>query len=360
MIERANGNLLEADADALVNTVNCVGVMGKGLALQFKQRHPENFRMYARACKSGEVVPGRVFVVQLTTPPPRFIINFPTKRHWRNPSRLEDIQAGLVSLIEEVRRLGIQSIAVPPLGCGNGGLDWSEVEPLIQSAFAQLPGVRVLLYAPDEGAPRLQPMAAERRSLTRARALFLKLIEAYGLPGYQLSKLELQKLAYFLQVAGEPLRLQFVKHHFGPYAHNLNHVLQHLEGHYIQGYGDGTQRSRIELLPHSAAQASSFLESNPEAHRLLERVSALIEGFETPYGMELLATTHWVAVEDCQAAADPERLVEKVHAWSVRKARTFKPAHIRKAWERLHTQGWLSESVFAAERTSGSAASSGS
>ena len=153
MIEHATGNLLQADAEALVNSVNCVGVMGKGIALQFKQAFPENFLVYKRACRAGKVQPGRMLVFETGRMlPPRYIINFPTKRHWRNPSRLEDVEAGLTALLEEVKRLGIRSAAVPSLGCGNGGLDWREVRPRIEAAFAQLPKVRVLLYGPaDEG-----------------------------------------------------------------------------------------------------------------------------------------------------------------------------------------------------------------
>ncbi|HBY60137.1 MAG TPA: Appr-1-p processing protein, partial [Solibacterales bacterium] len=146
MIDIVEGNILEADAEALVNTVNCVGFMGKGIALQFKQAFPANFMAYEAACQSEEVVPGRMFIFdngRLLNP--RFIINFPTKRHWRGKSRIEDIRSGLKALIADVRRLEIRSIAVPPLGCGLGGLGWGEVRPLIERAFSELPDVRVLL-----------------------------------------------------------------------------------------------------------------------------------------------------------------------------------------------------------------------
>ena len=149
MIELMRGNILEADAEAIVNTVNCIGVMGKGLALQFKKAHPENFEAYREACAAGEVQPGRMFVHATgRMHNPKYIINFPTKRHWRDSSHYEDIEAGLTSLIEEARRLDISTIAVPPLGCGLGGLDWAKVRPMIEAAFAELPGVRVLLFEP--------------------------------------------------------------------------------------------------------------------------------------------------------------------------------------------------------------------
>lgn len=150
MIELVRGNILEADAEAIVNTVNCVGFMGKGLALQFKKTHPENFEAYREAWAAGEIQPGRMFVHatgQLYNP--KYIINFPTKRHWREPSRYDDIEAGLRSLIQDVGRLGIATIAIPPLGCGLGGLDWAKVRPLIESAFAGRRGVCVLLFEPE-------------------------------------------------------------------------------------------------------------------------------------------------------------------------------------------------------------------
>jgi O-acetyl-ADP-ribose deacetylase (regulator of RNase III) len=149
MIERTQGDLLKADAEALVNTVNCVGAMGKGIALQFKKAFPENFEAYAAACRREEVRPGRMFVFatgQMFNP--RFIINFPTKRHWRGKSRYEDITSGLKALVQEVRTRKIRSIAVPPLGSGLGGLQWSKVKRMIEAAFEELPEVRVMLYEP--------------------------------------------------------------------------------------------------------------------------------------------------------------------------------------------------------------------
>jgi O-acetyl-ADP-ribose deacetylase (regulator of RNase III) len=138
MIEDGAGNLLEADVEALVNTVNTVGYMGKGIALQFKQAYPENFAAYAQAVRRGEVQPGRMLVVPTGfVTNPRYIINFPTKRHWRGQSRMEDIEAGLEALVFEIKRLELRSIAIPPLGCGNGGLDWADVKPRVVRAKGQ-------------------------------------------------------------------------------------------------------------------------------------------------------------------------------------------------------------------------------
>ncbi|WP_082650596.1 type II toxin-antitoxin system antitoxin DNA ADP-ribosyl glycohydrolase DarG [Mastigocoleus testarum] len=150
MIESKRGNLLEEEVEALVNTVNCVGVMGKGIALQFKRAYPENFHQYEKACKTGEVKPGSVFTVATDSIlKPKYIINFPTKRHWKGKSKIEDIKSGLVALVAEVERLKIKSIAIPPLGCGNGGLNWADVKPLIESAFASQTNVKVILFEPS-------------------------------------------------------------------------------------------------------------------------------------------------------------------------------------------------------------------
>lgn len=343
MIEIQQGNLLKANAEAIVNTVNCVGVMGKGIALQFKQAYPDNFCQYAKACRVSEVRPGQMFVVSTGNLfNPRYIINFPTKRHWKGKSKIEDIQTGLKALIQEVKQLGITSIAVPPLGCGNGGLSWKTVKPLIESAFLELPNVQVLLFEP-QGTPEADAMlvATEKPKMTRARALFVRLLELYGIPGYRLTMLEIQKLAYFLQIAGEPLRLQYIKEKYGPYANNLNHVLQKLEGHYIRGYGDRSREAQIYVLPDGEIAARRFLENSDDAIERLERVSNLINGFETPYGMELLATVHWVVRENWEAGEDSERAIELVREWNIRKSELFKPQHIRKAWQRLREQNWF-------------------
>ena len=343
MIEFKQGNLLEENTEAIVNTVNCVGVMGKGIALQFKQAFPENFRQYKKACDASDVQPGQMFTVSTGNLfNPRYIINFPTKRHWKGNSKIEDVQAGLKALIVEVQQLGIGSIAIPPLGCGNGGLEWEQVKPLIIEAFAELPDVQVVVFEPL-GAPVADKMqvATPKPKITRARALFICLLELYGIPGYQLTKLEIQKLAYFLQVAGEPLKLRYVKDQYGPYADNLNHVLQAIEGHFIRGYGDRTSNAQIYVLAEGKEAAHTFLEQEPDANERLERVSQLITGFETPYGMEMLATVHWVAQENPQATSDTEVAIALVHEWSERKRKIFKEGHIRKAWQRLHDQNWL-------------------
>lgn len=148
MIFYTSGNLFHANTDALVNTVNCVGVMGRGIALQFKKRFPSNFSAYASTCRNGEVKPGQMFTTGPHSAGPRWIINFPTKRHWRSGSRMDDINAGLVDLASTIHHYNIRSIAIPPLGCGLGGLNWPDVKAQIEAHLAPIDGVQVLVYEP--------------------------------------------------------------------------------------------------------------------------------------------------------------------------------------------------------------------
>ncbi len=161
------------------------------------------------------------------------------------------------------------------------------------------------------------------------------------MPGYRLSLLEIQKLAYFLQVSGEPLRLQYLKQKYGPYAENLHFVLQLLEGHYIRGYGDRSIKASIRLLNSASKEADEFLADDPEAFQGLERVRKLIEGFETPYGMELLSSVHWVATANNEPAQTAEQAMDRIRVWNAHKRKTFKATHVHKAWQRLVDQNWL-------------------
>lgn len=342
-IEPGQGNLLVADVDALVNTVNTEGVMGKGLALQFRKAFPDVFSAYEQACKAGKVVVGHMHVVRRLASP-RFIINFPTKQQWRQPSKLSYVRDGLSDLVDQVRSLGITSIAVPPLGCGNGGLDWAAVKPLIIASFAEVPEVRVVLFEPSR-APIARDVIDRRKRppMTAGRAAVLSLMGRYVETDYdyRLSLVEVQKLAYFLQEAGENLRLEYRAHHFGPYADNLRKALRNMEGHFTRGIGDGmnSPETPLELLPGAVKEAREFLASQPESAARLDRVLALIEGFETPFGMELLGSVHWVMRHGANAA-DVDDVIARVHAWSDRKRSQMKDSHIRAAWQRLREQGW--------------------
>jgi len=346
MIKQAKGNLLHARADALVNTVNSEGVMGKGIALQFKRAFPSMFDEYVRACKAGEVQAGRMHVVRVEhlTDGPKWVINFPTKKHWKARSRLEDIETGLADLVRLVRELGIASIAVPPLGCGHGGLLWKDVYPLIERAFANEPAT-AYVYAPD-GAPRAQEMIDRTAApkMTVGRAALIALIDRYaaGLLDPLVSLLEIHKLMYFLQESGQPLRLDYSAQRYGPYASNLRQVLIKLEGHWLSGYGAGDDlpKKPIELKGNAVDDARSFLSEHHDVLERMDRVGELIAGFEDAYGMELLSSMHWVMCRDKQARDNVDVAITHVHAWNERKKAVLKPQHLRAAWERLRELRW--------------------
>lgn len=344
-IQISHGDLLKQDdVDAIVNTVNCVGVMGKGIALQFKNKWPENFDFYKAACDAGEVRPGKMCVFDAGAyAQPHYVINFPTKDHWRGNSRMSFIEDGLRDLVAQVQMLGIKSIAVPPLGCGNGGLSWADVKPQIENAFSSLPDVEVRLFEPG-AAPSAKAMEVRtaRPKMTAGRAAILKAIDTYRDLNYGLSKIEVQKLGYFLQMAGQDLKLQFEKHIYGPYSDGLRHALNRMEGHFIVGLGDGMVESGIEPTVQALAEADEFIATNGEAalNARLERLHTLIDGFQSPYGMELLATVHWVAHNEADANS-PEAALAAVGAWNVRKKKLMQPSHVAAAWERLATEGWL-------------------
>lgn len=354
MIREQHGDLLKARADALVNTVNTVGVMGKGVALQFKRAFPANYKAYRSAGDREELQLGRMFVWDagaLAGGTPRFVINFPTKGHWRSKSRLADIEAGLHDLVRVIRERDISSVAVPPLGCGNGGLAWVDVRPVIERAFAQVPDVTVLLF-PPEGAPPAseQVVRTERPKMTPGRAVVVGMMAHYLPFAVEVTAVDIQKQLYLLQEAGEPLRLNYVKGRYGPYADNLRHVLAAMERHFIQGTGDGSAGALdtlpFELLPGAVDEADQVLDHQPATRERFERVVALIEGFESTYGLELLATTHWAATRDedglrQRKPADLVAVEQVVQSWNERKGRLFTSPHIKVAYERLQSLGWL-------------------
>lgn len=347
MITQVTGNLLDSDAEALVNTVNIVGVMGKGIALQFKKAFPDNFKEYEEACEQGNVRLGEVFITKpRSLTGPKFIINFPTKKHWKGKSRIEDIETGLRALAKEVKERCIRSLAIPPLGCGLGGLNWTEVRARIEEAFAPLPEVDVRLYAP-RGAPdaSAMPNRTEKPKMTQGKASFLGLLEQYTsmLFDPEFTLLEIQKLSYFLQLAGEPLRLRFVKWYYGPYADGLRHVLNQLEGHYLMGWGDGANRplARFRLLSENSQDVAATLQNNDFVADRIRRVLDLVEGFDSPYGMELLGTVHWVLAEELSETATVDDVHKAISAWTERKSRMFQPPHIEVAMHRLLEQGWV-------------------
>lgn len=344
MIEYKTGDILTEDVEALVNTVNCVGVMGRGIALQFKNIFPANFQFYADACKRDEVQPGRMLVFktgQITNP--RYIINFPTKRHWRGKSRIEDIEVGLVALAQEIKLRDIQSIAIPPLGSGLGGLDWAEVRPRIAAAMQVCSDRKIVIFEPNNAYEDTYVNHSKNVPLmTAGRAALVGLMDRYlyGLLDPFVTLLEVHKLMYFMQSAGQPLQLKYTKGPYGPYAENLRHVLKAIEGHLVTGYADGgdAPNKQLTLVPGALEEANAFLKDKADTLERFERVSKLVEGFESPFGLELLSTIHWLTVHESVQALDD--IVVKTYAWNDRK-RQFSPRQIGIALDVLLQRGWV-------------------
>jgi len=347
MMEFTTGNILDSNAEALVNTVNCVGIMGRGIALQFKEKFPANFKAYAEACKRKEVQPGRLFVYptgRMTGP--RFIINFPTKRHWRGKSRIEDIDTGLAALRSEIQEQGIRSIAIPPLGAGLGGLDWKQVRSRIERALKALDEVQVSVYEPGQPAARPAASTTAPPKMTIGRAALVGLVRRYldGLLDPSVTLLEVHKLLYFMQEAGEPLRLKFVQALYGPYAENLRHVLRAVEGYYLTGYADGgdSPTKELQLVPGAVEDAERILMEDSSTSERIRRVAELVDGFETPFGLELLSTVHWVANQRQTQRA--EEIIAGTYAWNERK-RQFTERQIRLALKVLNDKNWLHATI---------------
>jgi O-acetyl-ADP-ribose deacetylase (regulator of RNase III) len=363
MIEFTRGNLLDAQAEALVNTVNEVGVMGKGIALMFRDAFPHNTEEYERAAKAKAINVGKMFVTQNPSySRPRWIINFPTKKHWRQPSRIEWIRSGLLDLVKVVKELGIKSVALPPLGCGNGGLDWTDVREEMSRALSALDDVEVIIYEPIV-AYQGKPKAAGVEKLTIARGLIAELIRRYSVLGLDCTILEVQKLAWFLSreidKAGlkNPLRLKFVADRYGPYDDNLRHLLNALDGSYIHSEKRLADASPFNLLwfdPSHRAALEKYLNSGEARNYLpvLNRVSELIDGFESPFGMELLATVDWLLNRD-HVSPKIDALRRGLSRWAsdnaaaTRKLALFNDRVLRLALERINALQSSNTGLFA-------------
>lgn len=351
MIRYTEGNLLEADAEALVNTVNTVGVMGKGIALMFKEAFAENFALYAAACKAGEVEVGRMFVTERNAlTGPKWIINFPTKKHWRNPSQLQWIVDGLEDLRRILEEKSIRSIAIPPLGAGNGKLAWPRVRDEIEARLSDLEDVDVVVYRPTR---RYQNVAKKHgvEKLTPARALIAELVRRYWILGIECSLLEIQKLAWFLErnlerlAEDNPLDLRFKAHKFGPFAYRLEKLLDALDGSYLhcdKRIADAGPTDVIAFADSKREFVHTYLRSQEARPYLeaLEKTAEVMDGFESPMGLELLATVDWLVYrEGCEPT--PAAVLDGLSRWpggdaaARRKLRIFDKSSIGLALDQL-------------------------
>ncbi len=340
MIRYTTGNLLDAKTQTLVNTVNTVGVMGKGIALQFKEAYPKNYQVYRRACKEGTFKTGQILAVEdRDAMGQKWILNFPTKAHWKSPSEYAYIEAGLQALREKIVELELYSVALPPLGCGNGGLDWEKVKPMIESQLSGL-DAEIVVYEPNDAIKMLLQKETSRQEvkLTPARAMLLYCLFAFEDLGEQSSVFVANKLAYFLQRSGEKLRLRFTQHYYGPYSVQLDHVLYALNGTYLRGLEQNKigPFEPIQLNYQRWEKVKTYVEKElaPAQRQRLQNILRLIDGFESAFSLELLATVDFLLCEKKDSVPD-EAIMAEIKEWSARKSKMFRPEYVEMARKHL-------------------------
>ena len=333
------GSLLDSPAEGLVNTVNTVGVMGKGIALQFRENYPHNYEVYRKACKEGMFSIGHVLAVwDQTALGQKCILNFPTKKHWRSPSEYAYIEAGLPALCEHIQVLRLDSVAIPPLGCGNGGLDWARVKPMIEAALRGLP-IEVHLYEPNANIRKhlREKSPTKKMNLTPRQALLLQGLYDYERGGENISLLVANKIVYFLQRLGQDMGLSFQPYIYGPYAPEVRHVVYHFNGSFLTGMEQKDARPFDTLYLNY--QAQKHLEQYMQEHLtreqlgVLERLRRLMDGFQSALGVELLSTVDYI-VKDLPDA-NVEDVVQRAGSWSDRKKKLLDKRHVAIVLERI-------------------------
>jgi O-acetyl-ADP-ribose deacetylase (regulator of RNase III)/uncharacterized protein YwgA len=325
MIHYLEGNILESNARALVNTVNTVGVMGKGIALQFKKAYPDNFRAYSRACKTGEINIGKLFMQNASdlTNGEKIIINFPTKTDWRKPSEYIYIEKGLVDLIEIIKRNQIKSIALPPLGAGNGGLDWERVKTLIEQRLSVLEDVKIYVYTPT---PQIKEyLKSERVKLTDARGLLLYVLYDLVKNGEYVSEFSSEKVCYFMQRFGAEkyFKLKFEPNFYGPYSGKVRYILNILNGSYIMGYSDMNKKpfDPLMLVKDGYETTSQYIESKPELKEICKQTIRFLNGFYSDFALELLSSIDYIVRKE--KSFDEDVIFQKLNEWNDRKRSMF-------------------------------------
>ncbi len=326
MIHYRTGNLLDSEAEALVNTVNTVGVMGKGIALQFKNMFPNNFKQYANACKEKEVMIGKLLVTEEETllRGKKIIINFPTKTNWRLPSEYNYIDAGMAELVKLIKAKNIKSIAIPPLGSGNGGLDWNKVKAIIEKDLSDL-ACDIYIYQPSSNIQEV--MKKERVKLTPARAMLLSVLYDLVKNGEFASEFAAEKIAYFLQRfgAGESFKLEYHPNFYGPYSGKVKHVLYYLNGSYIMGYSSKDKKpfEELGLIPDGEIDVNEYLQQPENAvyKEVIEKTKKFLTGFYSQFGLELLSTIDFIQQEKGVSSIDA--ITRELENWSDRKKTLF-------------------------------------
>jgi O-acetyl-ADP-ribose deacetylase (regulator of RNase III) len=330
MIHYTQGNILDSDAQALVNTVNTVDVMGKGIALQFKKAFPDNFKAYEKACRLKEIAVGKLFVTRDRNlhSGEKIIINFPTKKDWRRPSEYSYIEDGLDDFLRVIEKEGIQSVALPPLGAGNGGLEWEKVKRILER---KLSAVNIDIYVYEPTAAIREQLKKERVKLTEARALLLYVLFDLVQNEEFVSEFSSEKVCYFLQKFGAAkyFRLHFEPKFYGPYSGKVRYVLNYLNGSYLMGYSDMSKKpfEPLTLVADGYETVKSYMEANPELADIAARTTHFLNGFYSDYALELLSSIDFIISEN--RTFDKQIITQKLSEWNDRKRSRFcNPEHI--------------------------------
>ena len=340
------GDMFSEPAEAIVNTVNCAGVMGKGVALEFKKRWPKNYRAYKKQCDAKQLSPGTLFVYDngdlLNQSYPRYLINFPTKLHWRSKSKIQYIEDGLDVLIDTLAEYRIKSVAMPRLGCGNGGLNWSEIRSLIERKLANINDVDIKVFEskevyceePEHESPSSLKMTFERAVTMKA----LSDLETHFDGSYD--RISIHKIVYFLQALGVNYQLGFARNKNGPYSETLKGAFKKFEEHHlISGFSGEDKVSSV--TPRGCAMADEFLKSSDhaKAEEIVRKLNRLIQGFESAYGLELLSTVHWLVTFENKKSV--QEIIDALNSWSEAKRTKFTPDNIHAAYDRLEIDNLL-------------------
>ncbi|MBO5946877.1 MAG: macro domain-containing protein [Alphaproteobacteria bacterium] len=330
-----NSDIFCANTEAIVNTVNCVGVMGKGIALQFREKFPENYKLYKNACDAGKVSIGKMFVTKNGLLKPNYIVNFPTKKHWRGKSELSYIEDGLSDLRKFLIDYKIKSIAIPPLGAGNGGLDWVDVKKIIIDKLSDI-DAEILVFEPSIRFKEVKHTT--KVALNDFRAIFIKSVHIYNNAMdrmYELGNIEAQKLTYFIGLVLDRHDIinRYIKHIYGPYFPQLNNALHDMSGTYLSGIGDGQEHHHIDVMPGVIEEVDNYIKQKPVLLDAINKITKIIYGYETTFGMELLGTVHWVCSHETIFSEDD--VVKYVHEWNDRKKAIMSQIDITRAYKHL-------------------------
>lgn len=340
MINIIKGNLLDSSAIALVNTVNTVGIMGKGIALQFKETFPLNNKEYIKACKDKTLVPGELLCVWDTSlkTGKKLIINFPTKVHWRQKSKYEYIEEGLNQLAIFLKKDKIESIALPPLGCGNGGLNWEVVKKMIYDKLSNI-DTEIFLYEPNNEIKTLLQKQENHKEieLTPSRASLLYALFAFESLGEYATLFSANKLAYFLQRKGLTLNLEFVPYKYGPYAIGVEKVLYYLNGTYLKGLEQGQSKAfePLKLNYNKLSEVVYFINNKlkSEDAMIVKSIVKFISQFSSELSLEILSSVDFILKDKPKASID--EIMEDLHNWNVRKKQLFDRESVEKIYNFL-------------------------